>query len=266
MLTTPDEIYRQLRAVETDDDCVGVICWMHTFSPAKMWIRGLRVLHKPLCHLHTQFLRDIPFADIDMDYMNLHQSAHGGREFGHVCTRLGIPRKVIVGHWAGTRVQSELRAWSGVALARHADQSMKVARFGDNMRQVAVTEGDKVAAQITLGYTVDGYGLGELVERIDGMSDGAVDALLEEYHEQYTLADNLRPGGDRRTNLRYSARTELGLRSLSGGGRPHGLYGHLREPHGPAAASRPGRAAADGRGLRLRRPRATGRPPPWCAP
>ncbi len=214
VLTTPDEVYRQLRVVETDDDCIGVLCWMHTFSPAKMWIRGLRVLHKPLCHLHTQFLRDIPYADIDMDYMNLHQSAHGGREFGHICTRLGIPRKVIVGHWAGTRVQQELRAWSGVALARHAEQNMKVARFGDNMRQVAVTEGDKVAAQITLGYSVNGYGMGELVERIDGIPDGDVDTLLKEYAELYTLADNIRSGGDRHANLRYSARTELGLRSF----------------------------------------------------
>ncbi len=214
VLTTPDEVYRQLRVVETDDDCVGVICWMHTFSPAKMWIRGLGVLHKPLCHLHTQFLRDIPYANIDMDYMNLHQSAHGGREFGHICTRLGVRRKVIVGHWAGAPVQGQLADWSRVALARQSDMNMKVARFGDNMRQVAVTEGDKVAAQITLGYSVNGYGMGELVERIDGASDRAVDGLIEEYHGLYTIADNLQSGGDRYDHLRYAARTEIGLRGF----------------------------------------------------
>ena len=214
VLTTPDEIYRQLRLVETDDACVGVICWMHTFSPAKMWIRGLGVLHKPLCHLHTQFLRDIPYADIDMDYMNLHQSAHGGREFGHICARMGVRRKVIVGHWAGTQVQGQLVDWCRVALARQSDMNMKVARFGDNMRQVAVTEGDKVAAQITLGYSVNGFGMGELVERIDAVDDKAIGDLIDQYRELYTLADNILPDGDRHANLRYSARIEIGLRAF----------------------------------------------------
>ncbi|PPK85200.1 L-arabinose isomerase [Neolewinella xylanilytica] len=214
VLTTPDEIYRQLRLVETDDDCIGIICWMHTFSPAKMWIKGLQVLHKPMCHLHTQFLRDIPYANIDMDYMNLHQSAHGGREFGHICTRLGIPRRVIVGHWAATQVQQQFREWCGVALARDADRNMKVARFGDNMRQVAVTEGDKVAAQITLGYSVNGYGMGDLVERLDDVKETQIDDLLEEYRSLYTLADNLLPDGDRYPNLRYSARLEIGMRAF----------------------------------------------------
>ena len=214
VLTTPDEIYQQLRVVETDDNCVGVICWMHTFSPAKMWIRGLSVLHKPLCHLHTQFLRDIPYADIDMDYMNLHQSAHGGREFGHICARMGVRRKVIVGHWAAEAVQRQVADWSRVALARQSDLNMKVARFGDNMRQVAVTEGDKVAAQITMGYSVNGYGMGDLVERLDAVSEEDIDGLIDAYRDQYTLADNLLPDGDRHPNLRYSARTELGLRAF----------------------------------------------------
>lgn len=214
VLTTSDAIYRQLRTVETDDDCIGIVCWMHTFSPARMWIRGLSVLHKPLCHFHTQYRRDLPYASIDMDYMNLHQSAHGGREFGHICTRLGVPRKVIVGHWAGSRVQNQLADWSRVALARAADREMKVARFGDNMREVAVTEGDKVAAQITFGYSVNGYGLGELVERVDGIEQQRIDELVEEYQTRYTLAENVRPGGERHTNLRYSARLELGLRDF----------------------------------------------------
>ncbi|MFK8161087.1 MAG: L-arabinose isomerase [Lewinella sp.] len=211
VLTGSNEIYQTIRAAEMDDQCVGIICWMHTFSPAKMWIRGLGILTKPMCHLHTQFHRDIPYADIDMDYMNLHQSAHGGREFGHICTKLGLDRKVLVGHWARPQVQSKLGSWARVALGRSSERCMKVARFGDNMRKVAVTDGDKVAAQITFGYEVDGFGVGDLVERIAAVSEVRVNKLLEEYAEVYTLADSVLPAGDLRGNLLVSARNELGI-------------------------------------------------------
>ncbi|OAV45295.1 L-arabinose isomerase [Lewinella sp. 4G2] len=211
VLTGSDEVYQTIRAAEMDDECVGIICWMHTFSPAKMWIRGLSILTKPMCHLHTQFFQHIPYASIDMDYMNLHQSAHGGREFGHLCTKMGLDRKVIVGHWALPRVQNKVGSWTRVALGRDAERRMKVARFGDNMRKVAVTDGDKVAAQMTFGYEVDGFGIGDLVERINAISQQRVNALLEEYATTYVLDDNVQPGGDRRSNLEVSARNELGM-------------------------------------------------------
>ncbi len=211
VLTGPQEIYRTIRAAEADDRCVGIIAWMHTFSPAKMWIKGLQTLRKPLCHLHTQFHRDIPYGQIDMDYMNLHQSAHGGREFGHICTRLGIARRVVVGHWAQEQVQRAVGDWTRVAYGVATERRMKVARFGDNMRQVAVTEGDKVSAQMTFGYQVDGYGVGDLVECVDAVSTARIAELLEEYTATYDLAENVRPGGDRHDHLRFSARVELGL-------------------------------------------------------
>ena len=211
ILTGSDEVHQTIRNAEMEENCVGIICWMHTFSPAKMWIRGLSILTKPMCHLHTQFHRDIPYADIDMDYMNLHQSAHGGREFGHICTKLGLDRKVIVGHWARPQVQGKLASWARVALGRDSERRMKVARFGDNMRKVAVTDGDKVAAQLTFGYEVDGFGVGDLVERINAVGDDRVHELLDEYAETYTLADNVLPDGDRRGNLLASARIELGI-------------------------------------------------------
>jgi L-arabinose isomerase len=211
VLTGPEEIYRTIRAAEADDSCIGIVTWMHTFSPAKMWIKGLQVLRKPMCHLHTQFHRDIPYGEIDMDYMNLHQSAHGGREFGHICARLGIDRRVVVGHWAQERTQRAVGDWTRVAFGVAAERRMKIARFGDNMRQVAVTDGDKVSAQMTFGYQVDGYGVGDLVERVDAVSDARIADLLEEYTASYDLAENVRPGGDRHDHLRYSARLELGL-------------------------------------------------------
>ena len=167
VLTTPDAVTRALADADRDDHCVGVICWMHTFSPAKMWVHGLSRFHKPLCHLHTQFHRDIPWSTLDMDYMNLHQSAHGGREFGHVCTRLDIKRAVVVGHWQDPAVYRRIESWQRAAAAIHDGRRLKVARLGDNMRQVAVTEGDKVEAQLKLGYEVHGYGLGDLAEHLN---------------------------------------------------------------------------------------------------
>ncbi len=179
-LKTPDEISAALGAAQASPTCIGVITWMHTFSPAKMWIGGLSRLRKPLCHLHTQFNRDIPWKSIDMDFMNLNQSAHGDREFGHICARLGVRRKVVVGHWQAPSVHERLAAWLRAAAAWHDSQSLKVARIGDNMRQVAVTEGDKVEAERQLGYAVNGYGIGDLVDRVRAVSEARIAALCDE--------------------------------------------------------------------------------------
>lgn len=209
-VTTADEVTRLCIDADADPACIGLICWMHTFSPAKMWIAGLSGLKKPFLHLHTQFARDIPWGEIDMDYMNLHQSAHGGREFGFIGSRLRIERKVIVGHWQDPEVQKGLSIWSRAALARHDSRSMKLARFGDNMREVAVTEGDKVEAQMTFGYSVNGYGVGELVKHIEEVSDSEIKGLTEEYADLYTLGR----GADQSDKVRESAKIELGMRSF----------------------------------------------------
>jgi L-arabinose isomerase len=218
VLTTADSITRLIQDANADPNCVGLIAWMHTFSPAKMWIRGLDYLQKPFAHLHTQFNRDIPWATIDMDFMNLNQSAHGGREFGFMVTRMNKARKVIVGHWQDPELISELAAWLRTATAWHDAQQLKVARLGDNMRQVAVTEGDKVEAQFRLGYEVNGYGLGELSSYMNSISETAVDELVAIYESDYTLADGLRAGGEQRAALRDAARIELGLRAFLGAG------------------------------------------------
>jgi len=198
VVTTPESILEVCRAANADADCVGLITWMHTFSPARMWIAGLSALDKPLLHLHTQYQRDIPWASIDMDYMNLNQSAHGDREFGHIGARLGLRRKVVVGHWQDPEVQARIGVWTRAACAWHDAQSLKVARLGDNMRQVAVTEGDKVEAQRQLGYSVNGYGVGDLARLVEAASDAEVDQLLAEYDQRYAVAPELRPGGGQR--------------------------------------------------------------------
>ncbi|MGD8328532.1 MAG: L-arabinose isomerase [Acidobacteriota bacterium] len=214
VLTTPEEITALCREASAAPQCIGLIAWMHTFSPAKMWIGGLSALDVPLAHLHTQFGRDIPWASIDMDYMNLHQSAHGGREFGHICARMGVRRKVVVGHWKNPQVLARLGAWSRAACAWADSRRAKVARFGDNMRQVAVTEGDKVAAQMCFGYSVNGYGMGDLAGVIDSIPDGDIDAMCAEYDDTYDMAEELRSGGARRDDLREAARIEIGLREF----------------------------------------------------
>ena len=212
VLTTPDAILTMCLEANSSSQCVGLITWMHTFSPAKMWIGGLRALQKPFVHLHTQFNRDIPWATIDMDFMNLNQSAHGGREFGFIVSRLRIERTVIVGHWQDETVQARLETWTRAATAWHETRHLKVARFGDNMREVAVTEGDKVAAQIQFGYSVNGYAVGDLVKRVNDITDAEVEALLKIYEDQYTIAEDLRKGGPHRQSLRDAARIELGMR------------------------------------------------------
>jgi len=214
VLTTPDSIYRLCMEANTAEDCVGLVAWMHTFSPARMWIAGLNALQKPLVHLHTQFNRDIPWSEIDMDFMNLNQSAHGGREFGFMGARMRRARKVIVGHWQDDEVVAGLDVWMRAACAWHDAQGAKIARFGDNMREVAVTEGDKVEAQMRLGYAVNGYGIGDLVRFVDAVTDAEIDRLVAEYEASYDVAEPLREGGGRRQALRESARIELGMRAF----------------------------------------------------
>jgi len=214
LLTTPEEIYKLSLEANTDPRCAGLILWMHTFSPAKMWIRGLSALQKPFCHLHTQANRDLPWSSIDMDFMNLNQAAHGDREAGFLHTRMRLRRKVVVGHWSDAEVQARLGAWVRAAHAWHDLQGARLARFGDNMRFVAVTEGDKVAAELRFGFSVNGYGVGDLVERVRAVSDKAIDQLVDQYDAQYTVAKELRKGGRRHDSLRYGARLELGLRSF----------------------------------------------------
>ncbi len=219
LVTTPQSILDVCREANSAANCAGVVFWMHTFSPAKMWIAGLTALQKPFVHLHTQFNRDLPWSTIDMDFMNLNQAAHGDREFGFICTRLGKPRKVIVGHWQDGEVLDRLASWQRSAAGFHEIHNLKVARIGDNMRQVAVTEGDKVEAQMRFGVEVNGHGVSELARRIAEVSDKDVDRLVADYDKQYAVAPALRQGGEKRTSLHYAARTELGLRHfLDGGG------------------------------------------------
>jgi L-arabinose isomerase len=209
VLTTPQTITQMCREAGNTENCMGLIAWMHTFSPAKMWIKGLKLLDKPFAHLHTQFNRDIPWADIDMDFMNLNQSAHGGREFGHICSRMGKNRKVIVGHWQNENVQKKLGIWCRAAAAWHDAQDCRIARIGDNMREVAVTEGNKVSAQIIFGYSVNGYGHGDLVKYVNAAGDSEVDGLVREYEELYQI-----PPGTSTDSVRDAARIEAGLRSF----------------------------------------------------
>lgn len=230
--TTDDDIRTLCRAADADPDCAGLVLWMHTFSPARMWIGGLAALHKPFAHLHTQFNRDIPYATIDMDFMNLNQSAHGGREFGYLGARLRRERTVVVGHWQDVAVQERLGVWARAARAWHESQGGRIARFGDNMRRVAVTEGDKVEAELRFGYAVDGYGVGDLAARVDAVADAEVDALCREYDDRYALDDELRPGGARRAALRDAARIECGLRGFLSDGDCIGFTDTFEDLHG----------------------------------
>jgi L-arabinose isomerase len=209
-LTTADAIRDLCMEANSAKNCVGLVLWMHTFSPAKMWIAGLNILAKPFLHLHTQFNRELPWSTIDMDFMNLNQSAHGDREFGFITARMRLARKVIVGFWKDQETVAEIGIWTRAALGWHESQNLKVARFGDNMRNVAVTEGDKVEAQMVFGYTVSGYGIGDLTDRMQQFSDADVDRLVQEYRESY----NISVEHDRVDSLRVAARIELGLRAF----------------------------------------------------
>jgi L-arabinose isomerase len=214
VLTTADAIRRACLDATSDDACVGVIAWMHTFSPAKMWISGLEALGKPLLHLHTQANVSLPWSEIDMDFMNLNQAAHGDREFGYIQTRLGVRRTIVAGHASDPRVAQRVDAWTRAALGWQAAQTLRMARFGDNMRGVAVTEGDKVEAERVFGFSVNTWGVNDLVEVVDAVADADVDALAAEYDDTYEVVPELRPGGERRDSLRYAARQELGLRTF----------------------------------------------------
>jgi L-arabinose isomerase len=218
-VTTPDGIRRACLDATSDDTCIGVIGWMHTFSPAKMWIAGLQALGKPFLHLHTQYGRDLPYAEIDMTFMNLNQSAHGDREFAYIVSRLRMPRKTVAGHWQDRAVQARVGAWMRAAVGLHEARTLKVVRFGDNMREVADTDGDKVEVQARLGVSCNTHPVNELVDVVGQVADADVDRLCIEYDEAYDVVAELRPGGDRRESLRDAARIELGLRAfLTDGG------------------------------------------------
>ncbi|WP_030192652.1 L-arabinose isomerase [Streptomyces sp. NRRL S-87] len=214
VLTGADAIRRVCLEANADDRCTGLIAWMHTFSPAKMWIAGLDALRKPLLHLHTQSNVSLPWDTIDMDFMNLNQAAHGDREFGHIQARLGVPRKTVAGHVTDPVTGARVAVWARAAAARSELATLRVARFGDNMRDVAVTEGDKVEAQLRFGVSVNTYGVNDLVEVVDSAAETEVASLVEAYQDLYDLAPELRPGGDRHDALRYAARIEAGLRSF----------------------------------------------------
>ncbi len=232
VLTTPEEIRACCLDATREDNCAGIIAWMHTFSPAKMWIGGLKALNKPLLHLHTQFNRDIPWSTIDMNFMNLNQSAHGDREFGHIMTRLGMNRKVVVGHWQDPEVSRKINVWVRAALAWNDWQGARFCRFGDNMRQVAVTDGDKVEAEIKFGYSVNGYGVGDLVGAISKVSDKDIQSLVKEYEDTYTLSSALQKNGASRSSLADAAAIELGLRSFLVEGSFKGFTTTFEDLHG----------------------------------
>ena len=208
---TSEICIQDMRKASNDDDCVGVITWMHTFSPAKSWILGLKEYRKPLCHLHTQFNEEIPYDTIDMDFMNENQSAHGGREYGHIVTRMGIERKVIVGHWADEKVQDQLASWMRTAIGVMESSHIRVMRVADNMRNVAVTDGDKVEAQIKFGWEVDAYPVNEIVEAVDAVSQADTDALVEEYYDKYDILLEGRDEKEFRRHVAVQAQIELGF-------------------------------------------------------
>lgn len=219
VVTRPEDIRRTMLAASHDDNVIGVIAWMHTFSPAKMWISGLNALSKPLLHLHTQANVELPWSEIDFDFMNLNQAAHGDREFGYIQTRLVTRRKTVVGHVSDPRVVAEVATWTRAAAGWAATRALKLARFGDNMRFVAVTEGDKTEAERVFGVQVNTWGVNDLVKAVDDATDGEIGALVEEYEDSYDVVPELRRGGERHSSLRDGAAIEIGLRSfLDAGG------------------------------------------------
>jgi L-arabinose isomerase len=219
VLTETAAIRRIMLEANADPECLGVIAWMHTFSPAKMWITGLDVLRKPLLHLHTQLNEALPWASIDMDFMNLNQAAHGDREFAHVASRIGVARKTVAGHATDPTLVRRIDGWIRAAAGREHLDGLRLARFGDNMRDVAVTEGDKVEAELRFGVSVNTFGVNDLVARVDAVADATVDVLVAEYADSYRLAPELARGGERHESLRYAARIEAGLREFLVEGR-----------------------------------------------
>jgi len=251
LLTTPDEITQLCIDANSSSDCAGLVVWMHTFSPSKMWIRGLTLLKKPFLHLHTQFNRDLPWGSIDMDFMNLNQAAHGDREAGFIHTRLRLGRKVVVGHWSDAEVQARIAAWMRAAHAWHDMQGARFVRFGDNMRDVAVTEGDKVSAEMRFGFSVNTHGVGDLAARVNAVASADASALCAEYERAYRVAPALRKRGSRHDALLYGARLELGIRAFLEEGGFKGFTTTFEDLHGlrqlPGLA--PQRLMADGYGF-----------------
>jgi L-arabinose isomerase len=231
---SPEEIYNVCRDANSSKACIGIVAWMHTFSPAKMWIGGLKILHKPLLHLHTQFNRDIPWDSIDMDFMNLNQSAHGDREFGFIMSRMRINRKVVVGHWQDEEVLTQIGAWTRVAAGWADWQGARFVRFGDNMRYVAVTDGDKVEAEMRFGYSVNTHGIGDLVQVINAISDAEIDRLAAEYEATYAVVASLRKGGAQYNSLREAAKIELGMSAFLKDGNYKGYTDTFEDLHGMA--------------------------------
>ena len=234
LVTTAAEATAVCREANAHPNCIGLITWCHTFSPSKMWINGLKSLRRPLLHLHTQYNRDLPWSTIDMDFMNLNQAAHGDREHGFIMSRMRLNRKVVVGHWSEAGVQERIGAWVRAAAAWHDWQGARFCRFGDNMREVAVTEGDKVEAQIQFGYSVNGYGVGELVKRVNAASDAEIEALITEYDARYRVAPKLRKTGFMRQALREAARIEAGLRAFLTETNAKGFTDTFEDLHGLA--------------------------------
>ena len=234
VLKSPEEILHLCQEASVSKNCIGIVAWMHTFSPAKMWIGGLKVLSKPLLHFHTQFNRDIPWSELDMDFMNLNQSAHGDREFGFIMTRMRLNRKVVVGHWQDEETIKSIEVWMRAACGWHDWQGAKFCRFGDNMRQVAVTEGDKVEVEIKFGYSVNGFGLGDLVSTMKKVSEAQVDELVMVYEENYSMAPALRRDGVNRSSLREAARIEIGLLNFLHDGHFKGFTDTFEDLHGLA--------------------------------
>lgn len=232
VVTTSDEIYQLVQEANGSDNCAGIITWMHTFSPAKSWIAGLKALQTPLLHLHTQYNRDIPWDTIDMDFMNTNQAAHGDREYGFIGTRLGLGRKVIVGYWKDENVHNQIADWMKTATGVKEGMNIRVARFGDNMRNVAVTDGDKIEAQIKFGWTVDYYGIGDLVEEINQVKDEDVEKLYKEYEEMYELPAEASEPGAMRDSILYQGKIELALKSFLAKGNYNAFTTNFEDLHG----------------------------------
>ncbi len=231
-LITSSGISSLMQEANADPLCAGIICWMHTFSPSQMWIDGLTVVAKPILHLHTQFGRDIPWDSIDMDFMNLNQSAHGDREFGHITSRLGLKRAIIAGHWQDKTTQKRIADWSRVAGAVHESRGLRVARFGDNMRDVAVTEGDKVAARIQIGWSIQGHGLADLAKAVAEVSDTQSAALIEHYKKDYTISTEILQDSKQMKRLAYQAKLEIALETILIAGNFKAFTTNFQDLHG----------------------------------
>jgi len=232
IVKSPEEIYAVCQEANVAKNCIGIITWMHTFSPAKMWIRGLSILQKPMLHLHTQYNRDIPWGSINMDFMNLNQSAHGDREFGHIVSRMRLSRKVVVGHWQSEAVLNKINEWTRTAAGWADWQGAKFVRFGDNMRYVAVTDGDKVEAELKFGYSVNTYGISDLVKVIDETTDAQINTLVQEYADTYILVPSLLKGGAMHQSLREAAKQEIGMEAFLKAGNYKGYTNTFEDLHG----------------------------------